>query len=517
MSEPALRRRDVVAAVGHATLAALPIAWPFAGRQLTQMVARSLRAFGVTAEAPPATGSGWTTFAIGASGTVTTALLGSGLVYRAEAEPLVASLLWVVAGAVAGALLSPLFLAPMIMAHHAASLSGALRGAWVLGARLGFPQLSGLGALIGVLLSSAWMVPIFVFGDLGLLVAVPTLGLAAGLSSLAVARSYLKVHQGSPPPALGGPLLRPLLLLVPVALCLAAATVSAAALPSRVHLDAPAELRRGTTIVEGALDLGGPAGLVVDGSAMEVRVADGGGVGRLRPPYPAHWWLRAGRTSYQGREAVAVVLLDGDHRAFVTYVDEDGVRLDDGLVERIGSRLGSNGVGLIVLALAFLGLGASRALRRRADARLLTLDAHTPARGAAGALALEGTLRVASGARVWVQGRSVVVEGDASLVGKDGEPRVRLPEGAMELLGEAPDRAPSDGDSACIVGDFESIRGLDFRAGASPWPRGGRLLLGSRSTALAELGDDAARRAAPWLGVSWVCFGLAALVLLLAR
>lgn len=229
---------------------------------------------------------------------------------------------------------------------------------------------------------------------------------------------------------------------------------------------------------------------------VSIEAYDGGGAGRVSAGFEtdvsALYFLPGPRPGTH-----RLVLTDGNEWGF-TVVDEDGVRLDDGLGERVLGRLagldrGALGLGLALVLLLSARLGAELGRARTLAAPELRDGQVISSRLAA----LEGTLRLGDGSRLEVRGGRALVEGDAWVEAEGGALRFRIPPGrSVPWLGGA---APRAGAAILLVSRFGAVtRGL--REAATPWPSDGRLALGRRVDATSALVERASR-VASWTAV----------------
>jgi hypothetical protein len=267
-----------------------------------------------------------------------------------------------------------------------------------------------------------------------------------------------------------------------------------------------------------SLDASGPHGLSItptsDHRRFEVRTADGGGAGSITS---GPRMVAVEVCSTEGRHWLRFIGLERPPR--YALVDERGVRLDDGFSERFASRMGwwialFAGMGLLALFLFSLRMGQTLAhLGALSDAGADSGPGARP--GAASRIrSLPGKLSVGQGGSFTRDGTSASTRGEVRFVSDDGAHvfvlprRVRLLSAiASSAVDRFPDRTP------LVLLAAESIASLGPRAGASEWPASAMLLHGEAEGARAALDATLARSVAPWVALSTLAFGVAALAL----
>ncbi len=252
------------------------------------------------------------------------------------------------------------------------------------------------------------------------------------------------------------------LLPAPLLMLLAALGVSLI-LPLGAWQEAPGAAPDDARVVHARLLLREDSGLAVDITAdahphVVVSAADGGGCGPIgglvgSPPVTVRETTFAGVHAYE---------LRGHGR--LAYVDDDGVRLDDGLLDRLRERTWRAPA---ILALAGLLLIALLVRSMRRSAREASLLASRAPRDAgpketvaiAGKLVLEGDATVTNGRR----GRSVI-RGVVRFRSGDGALTFVIPEGERAI--DRDETAPvSDGADAFVVAAASALRAASYREG----------------------------------------------------
>lgn len=469
-------------------------------------------------------------------------VLGDSIGHRVEHEALrlvARSVLAVAASIVACAAWAPISLTPSVLIDRDGGVLAALARSFELSARRSARATARDGAIVGVLASVAFVVTSIAEAIVpavpGPLVLVLCSVLVAPLPALHLARVYVEARSlpsfdpARDPRVIAG-VRNVLMLVVPAAAALVMALALAALTPSPMREGAQG-LATSITAYQasgpgGEVQLPGPHGLFVRARAdgVEIGTADGGGAGAVQITDPfarprggmviAHGALR-------GRDAW-VALVDAPawsegrtiERTFVTYFDDEGVRLDDGLADRLSARIGSSSVGLAVFGLFLALVLAFRLTRTLEDAR--ALDAPELVRDAPARESLSrasGTLRLGEDARVTARGATARVHGQARIELEGGAVVIALPpEVAVLELGDEP---LVDGSEVTIVARFDRLAPLGLRQGSMPWPDGARLVPTDRDHAAEAVLDRASRVAAFFaLGIT-VSLGLAATLVLM--
>lgn len=248
----------------------------------------------------------------------------------------------------------------------------------------------------------------------------------------------------------------------------------------------------GVTVAR-ASDLDGeraPLGRSTDRSwtAYEVTTADGGGAGRILGP-PRSFTDGVCANGRRGGLMLRFIQPMG-HAVVGAPIDEHGVRLDDGLVDRLASRIGA-GIGTLLL----LGAVFLAQLARLVGRRLLLADRLTgagdPLRSVRGAIVDDGA--------------------GPMFVAKDGTHRFPVP-AAVTVVGATASGPPQVGTEATLVAS-EVLGSNALRSASAPWPSTAVLVLGevddARMTLLAALG----REAGPWSAAATAAVAVAALML----
>jgi len=261
-----------------------------------------------------------------------------------------------------------------------------------------------------------------------------------------------------------------------------------------------------------------------------VEAADGGGAGALDAGFDttqAALWVDQRSDDGVLIPEYRVSVRSSHHFAF-TMIDADGVRLDDSIADRTFGRLGgfgSGALGLGMLLLLFLTFTVGVELGSARTMSAPALLAGEP-RGRGSLAALEGTLRVGDGSRVfysppsrlaWLLGRAsgaLRVEGEAWVEADGGAIRFRLPDGSAEVLGNVSGEG-WDGKHVVLLSTFASSGVAGLRTAASAWPSDGRLTLGTCSDARNVLVDRAVKRASRVALPMLLSFGLACAAVLL--
>ena len=215
----------------------------------------------------------------------------------------------------------------------------------------------------------------------------------------------------------------------------------------------------------------------LEGDGVLIEADDGGGVGLVEPSYGLAESFRV-RPLREG--AHRVVVRDGGSRWFVDINDE-GVRIDDGLGRRFEHRIGAFGL-LILLALAvgwlFCVLAAIR-LARAATLRAIKSSADQVS--ADTRRVLEGTVRFGEGANVVINNGHLHASGSVWIEGAGL--RVRIPEVPVRVRGS---EAFDDGERVALVGTFDKLTSESHREASARWPQKAFLVVGGREHAVKE-------------------------------
>lgn len=278
----------------------------------------------------------------------------------------------------------------------------------------------------------------------------------------------------------------------------ASAMLMALVVPLAAWIEAPSEVVADARVVEERLVLREESGLAVEDrrhpfDRIVVTTADGGGAG------PIDGFRSLGcrdvtvhETTFRGAHAYAIGC-----ETLVTYVDDDGVRLDDGLADRLRARFMGLPALLVVVALAML---AALVVSMRRSAREAALLASRGPEDAAKneTVAVAGKLHLAEGASVTSapRGRSRVV-GAVHFRSDEGALSIVVPEGERAIDRDL-DVDVTDGAAAFVVAPASALRAASYREG----PGREALILGvgpierARDAYLTRAG-----RALGWLGL----------------
>ncbi|HJL15749.1 MAG TPA: hypothetical protein RMH99_08840 [Sandaracinaceae bacterium LLY-WYZ-13_1] len=442
-----------------------------------------------------------------------------------------------------GAALAPLSLAPFVVADGVGGLLRPLSRSFELVSRRGPGSTALMGAMAGGAIGASLVLVVAVFGWTTPDVDAPSVAILAApfglvpgpaLAWALLADAYVGVRGGvgregvrpvGEEPGAAAELrlsarLKALIgLLVPVATGLGVALAVAAVTPlpmrpldslpgadgGEQHVFAEPTQRRlpGTSVTARTTDHG-----------VVVEAEDGGGAGDVDAELDtAQSTLLVRRAEALGGPAGAhAVVVVADEGQAVTFVDDDGVRLDDGLGARVLGRLGVVGIGALLLGLmstlALVWIVASRLGQARAlEAPALMEEREHDA----GLKALSGILRVADGGAVRPRDGRLVVDGEAWVEADGGALRFRLPERPVSLV--AGEGASRDGHTVTIVSRFDAVSPANLRQAWTPWPPDGRLVLGTRDDAARALVADAARTASVFAVPALLALGAATGVL----
>jgi hypothetical protein len=418
-----------------------------------------------------------------------------------------------------GAALAPLAFTAFALGDGETSVGRALARSFELSARIGPLRLARTGAAAGAKLGLGALLTVATTLALALLLATAVgdemlwsedavgavlLGLPAGLAlampfaGAGLAREYVAHDHVERAQARPVPRLRAIaLLLAPGALVCAAAFFTAAFRPTPMRgLDDSALPRMPwpSEITASAQLPGTSVRAVIDAGDVRIEADDGGGAGRVDarlPRGPRQVFVDSGER-WGGPPGTFAVIVSDDWGSFdpeyrLTLIDADGVRLDDGLEERVLDRLGIEGLALslivILLSIALAlklarDVGAARTLEAPASEEKARLHA------------LECTLRTSG--RVLVTPGRLVPEEEAWLEADGGALRLRMPTEARTL---GPVRDVADGDRVTIVSRFARGASAGMREASAPWPEDARVVIGTLEQAADALVTRAARTA----------------------
>jgi hypothetical protein len=432
-------------------------------------------------------------------------------------DPLTSAAATLAASALLGVLCAPLRLAS---GSGEPALGDALvRALAALGTRPA--RLVVVGAVDGLLgwglPTALWMPlapqPLFVVG----LLALSTLG-----SFVWPLAAYDVCVRGEAPLAtLRAPRLRNVVLVLAPGLALASlATMVELARPlgawhaDDVPADAPVVVSReiASEYPSAPVELGTPSGLRVTATSpyvLDVATADGGGcgaipvVGRTRLyPVTLGGRIEVRRAPFRGHAAFVLGPWRGateDH-GLVAFVDDEGVRLDDTLLDRFSVRVDRVALGLLSLAVLLVLALVIATLRSARTAAALGATPLASARDAAWVV-LCGRVRL-DGGRVRVDARGVHVEGDVSFEG-GGRAIAVLP--GTYAAGRL-DASTDDGAEAFVVAPARALKDEGYRL--APRAEAELFGLGSIDDARARFLARDARRLM-WLAVP-ACVALVA-------
>jgi hypothetical protein len=230
------------------------------------------------------------------------------------------------------------------------ALTGALQGAATVGAGLVVMHLAAPSLGLGLLLALGW------------LAAASFVHAATSVAAfeLLVAEREGELHA----PRVG----RLALALAPGVIALAVAVSFAIAAPLPAWIDRPTgELERAPADAE-RVDVGTASGLAIQarGGTLEVSVADGGGCGAI-DGFSSEGEVAAIPTTFRGHAGFEIGRRGS---ARVAFVNEDGVRLDDTIGDRLRQRASVASLGALALAMTLvtaLVLTLRRAVLERVD------------------------------------------------------------------------------------------------------------------------------------------------------
>ncbi|AKF07861.1 hypothetical protein [Sandaracinus amylolyticus] len=407
-----------------------------------------------------------------------------------------------------GVVLAPFVLAPVAWLDREEGVVAALVRAFELAVRRGaLPTLrdgASLGALVGIAASLG--VAFLQLDGAAILVAVwASIAIGAPIGASVLARAYVDgsaraAFDGATDAQVSRGLRRVAVLVTPAAWMLAIALVAAMLTPSPMrrvdHARALASAAVATVEPGDELVLPGDHGLVVapgeDG--VLVRTADGGGAGHVAwkgaNDYDVRLSLLVVRTRFRDVDAWALVFGDD-----ATFIDDEGVRLDDSFTDRLAARLDVQSLALVLIALVALAWWSLRLARAMARARALDAPRSfgDAAPDPATLVQLVGRLRYDEGSYVEGKGTSASVTGAARVVSLDGAVVIVLPAHVPLLVPS--DAKPDDGAEVTVVARAGALSPTSFRQGAAAWPDGAKLVLADRDEAAEQLLERAARGA----------------------
>ncbi len=213
----------------------------------------------------------------------------------------------------------------------------------------------------------------------------------------------------------------------------------------------------------------------LDGDGVMIEADDGGGVGRVEPTYGVAESFRVRDLRDGGHR---VVLKDGSSRWFVD-IDDEGVRMDDGLGRRFDHHVGLFGL-LILMALVLGWLFCVLAAIKLARAvTLRAIKSSTDKVSADTRRVLEGTVRFGEGASVAVDDDQLRASGSVWIEGAGL--RVRIPDSPVRVRGSGTLR---DGDRVALVGTFDKLTSDSHREASATWPHQAFLVVGGRDLAV---------------------------------
>lgn len=425
-----------------------------------------------------------------------------------------------------GVAFAPLMFAPFFAADGTKGPLKPFSRSFQLAARMGPRRSAALGALVGGAIGAGLvgMTGLFLLGDdsLGALVlAAPFAGALGSPLAIAILADAFVELEGAEDEAEDLPVARRVRglwgLLLPALLLVGAAFVAAALSPSPMRESRPVEeVERG---FHGIGALHGEQVRRLPGTSVRVRTLergvsveadDGGGAGTIDARFDTS---DVGLFVFEREDepsTFVIAITDGTRWAR-TVVDSDGVRLDDGLAQRVFGRLGTPGLGALALGLLLLlwiafSLGSELGTARTLDVPDLSVEGRE-----AGLNALEGTLRIAEDSKVryrpgsalkrllgHLASGSLTAEGEAWVEAQGGAIRLRLPDRPIPVLeGDAKGWA---GEHVVVLSRFAKIGTTGLRTSSVPWPKDGVITLGKRGDAARALVDRAVRRA------SWLAF-----------
>ncbi len=495
---PSLAKGRAAELIGRAIVVALatllvPIAGvgaPLAGRALFGIYAKAT-------ESRPGRGKRGRVLAMVASGSALPLVATISGLAESTLPPFLGQALGVLVSAIVGVVLMPLHLASVTLLVEDRSLEEAF--ARVIVATTGRGRAVALtGALQGVATVGlgvvAWELA---HGSAGLHVALfcfllTLASLTQALVSVAAYETLVKDHTGDfLAPRLG----RIGLVLAPGALALAAAMLFALVAPLPAWIDRPLEDLDASLAGGARIEAGTASGLAITGQsgAVVVSVADGGGCGTITGFTSIASPLALVPTTFRGRTAFEVGRR-GHGR--VAFVDEDGVRLDDTIGDRLEQRVGPAILELLAIATLLIAL---LIVWLRSATRTATLLGSMPIAEVpdAALVALTGRLRLGDGAKITPTTRGTSrVSGSVHFESPDGALLVQVDEGE-HALGQAR-REVKDGAPAFVVAEASELRSGTHRSAA----RGRAMLIGLGTIANARSAFlDRESRRLVWLGV----------------
>ena len=429
-----------------------------------------------------------------------------------------------------GVVAAPLLFTPFCAADGARALAAPWRSFAIAGA-LGPRRTALLGATVGATLGLPALVLLYLFGagrgaqlGAGAFLAAPFAIMLTPLVTARVAARYVEATRGGVTarseirPRLRGTLA----LLLPVAVALLAALVVAVFTPTPMRPLSEGELQIALTGDHWSHDVTSIGGVSVPGTSLYMRTDyrtlhvvayDGGGAGAVDMGFsPVRVTVMDAAVMDGPRGAFAVVASHAPSTGALTLIDADGVRLDDGLLDRTFGRLGAFSAGLLLLGL----LGALGLLfvlgRELAEAHALDVPRLDDAAGRGVLSGLEAPARLSDGATLEVSGGALHVDGDAWL--EADAFRFRLP-ARVPLVGDPPE-GPVTSPTLTLLSRFRGLGPASLREGPAPLPADARLVLGPLDAAAAHLAARATRHATYLAVPTFLCLAAPTVALLLA-
>jgi len=241
-------------------------------------------------------------------------------------------------------------------------------------------------------------------------------------------------------------------------------------------------------------------------SSFIVETADGGGAGEIMNGH----WLQPTQVCVDREGVVWLVWGDlaehGDSGdASVVPVDERGVRLDDGIGDRLAERSGVFLDVSFTLGLCLLLIGLAELARRTALLDVMGRSDDT-LRTAAGRVEFSDA---PSNASITAMGH---VTGSARFSSDDGGYAFSLPS-RVRLVGAC---GPLSKDTKVLLVATERLDSLSLRDGTARWPRSAILIVGRADDARRAVMAELSRVVGLWAAAATIGFTLAAVALLFA-